>query len=117
MNVSRRARGGWRTRRTASATRQGRGCAGQYPPAKEIQEMLARRIDYGQLEDFNRGKRDDGYYRATCVASAMKAWLETAEIVPGAQIRFRIRVCARKGRCVWSFPGRFASPNHIFILA
>ncbi|PBJ69487.1 oligosaccharyl transferase subunit [Trypanosoma cruzi cruzi] len=39
-------------------------CAGQYPPAKEIQEMLARRIDYGQLEDFNRGKRDDAYYRA-----------------------------------------------------
>ncbi|RNF07665.1 oligosaccharyl transferase subunit [Trypanosoma conorhini] len=39
-------------------------CAGQYPPAKEIQEMLAKRIDYGQLEDFNRGKRDDAYYRA-----------------------------------------------------
>ncbi|KAF5221643.1 hypothetical protein ECC02_005355 [Trypanosoma cruzi] len=39
-------------------------CTGQYPPAKEIQEMLARRIDYGQLEDFNRGKRDDAYYRA-----------------------------------------------------
>ncbi|ESL05245.1 dolichyl-diphosphooligosaccharide--protein glycosyltransferase [Trypanosoma rangeli SC58] len=39
-------------------------CAGQYPPAEEIQKMLAKRIDYGQLEDFNRGKRDDAYYRA-----------------------------------------------------
>ncbi|ORC83343.1 putative oligosaccharyl transferase subunit [Trypanosoma theileri] len=39
-------------------------CAGQYPPAKEIQDLLAKRIDYAQLEDFNRGKRDDEYYRA-----------------------------------------------------
>ncbi|KAH9597423.1 Oligosaccharyl transferase [Trypanosoma melophagium] len=39
-------------------------CAGQYPPAKEIQQLLAKRIDYSQLEDFNRGKRDDEYYRA-----------------------------------------------------
>ncbi|KEG11526.1 oligosaccharyl transferase subunit [Trypanosoma grayi] len=39
-------------------------CAGQYPPAKEIQALLSKRIDYGQLEDFNRGKRDDAYYRA-----------------------------------------------------
>ncbi|RHW72520.1 hypothetical protein DPX39_050014700 [Trypanosoma brucei equiperdum] len=39
-------------------------CAGQYPPAKEIQDMLAKRIDYEQLEDFNRRNRSDAYYRA-----------------------------------------------------
>ncbi|CBH10989.1 oligosaccharyl transferase subunit, putative [Trypanosoma brucei gambiense DAL972] len=39
-------------------------CAGQYPPAKEIQDMLAKRIDYEQLEDFNRRNRSDAHYRA-----------------------------------------------------
>eukprot|EP00796_Vickermania_ingenoplastis_P005537 gene5538-3994_t len=39
-------------------------CPGQYPPAKEIQAMLAKRVDFSQLEDFNRGNRDDDYYKA-----------------------------------------------------
>lgn len=39
-------------------------CPGQYPPAKPIQDMLAKRIDFGQLEDFNRRKKDDEYYKA-----------------------------------------------------
>jgi dolichyl-diphosphooligosaccharide---protein glycosyltransferase len=39
-------------------------CNGQYPPAPEIQELLAKRRDFGQLEDFNRKNRDDDYHRA-----------------------------------------------------
>lgn len=29
-------------------------CPGQYPPAPEIQDLLARKMDFAQLEDFNR---------------------------------------------------------------
>nr|CCC90364.1 putative oligosaccharyl transferase subunit [Trypanosoma congolense IL3000] len=39
-------------------------CSGQYPPAEEIQDMLAKRINYEQLEDFNRRNRSDAYYKA-----------------------------------------------------
>lgn len=39
-------------------------CPGQFPPAPELQEMLAKRRDFGQLEDFNRNRRDDEYYKA-----------------------------------------------------
>lgn len=38
-------------------------CEGQYPPAPEIQALLAKRRDFGQLEDFNRRSADDEYYR------------------------------------------------------
>ncbi|CUG28716.1 oligosaccharyl transferase-like protein, putative [Bodo saltans] len=37
-------------------------CNGQYPPAPEIQQLLAKRRDFGQLEDFNRKKKDDKYH-------------------------------------------------------
>jgi len=39
-------------------------CDGQYPPAPEIQALLAKRRDFGQLEDFNRKNKDDDYHRA-----------------------------------------------------
>eukprot|EP00744_Colponema_vietnamica_P004178 GILI01006275.1.p1 GENE.GILI01006275.1~~GILI01006275.1.p1 ORF type:complete len:561 (+),score=91.70 GILI01006275.1:56-1684(+) len=29
-------------------------CPGQYPPAPEIQQLIARRVDFAQLEDFNK---------------------------------------------------------------
>ncbi|KAL7702603.1 oligosaccharyl transferase subunit [Lotmaria passim] len=45
-------------------------CPGQYPPAKEIQDMLAHRVDFEQLENFNR-KRNDSYYRAYMARSRM----------------------------------------------
>jgi dolichyl-diphosphooligosaccharide---protein glycosyltransferase len=37
-------------------------CTGQYPPAKPIQDLLKKRRDFGQLEDFNRKKKDDKYH-------------------------------------------------------
>jgi len=41
-------------------------CVGQYPQnpsAKPLQKLIAKRRDFGQLEDFNRaGKKDDAYY-------------------------------------------------------
>eukprot|EP00758_Cryptobia_borreli_P014454 Tbor_TRINITY_DN5923_c1_g1::TRINITY_DN5923_c1_g1_i6::g.19331::m.19331/K07151/STT3; dolichyl-diphosphooligosaccharide--protein glycosyltransferase len=36
-------------------------CPGQYPPAKAIQKLLKTRLDFAQLEDFNRKKKDDKY--------------------------------------------------------
>lgn len=39
-------------------------CPGQYPPAKEIQDMLAKRINYRQITDFNSAGQQDAYYRA-----------------------------------------------------
>lgn len=39
-------------------------CVGQYPPAKEIQELLAKRRDFGQLEDFNKKNHDEDYHKA-----------------------------------------------------
>jgi dolichyl-diphosphooligosaccharide--protein glycosyltransferase len=38
-------------------------CDGQYPPAPEIQALLKKRRDFGQLEDFNRKKHDDDYHK------------------------------------------------------
>ena len=38
-------------------------CTGQFPPAPEIQRLLKRRRDFGQLEDFNRKKKDDEYHK------------------------------------------------------
>ena len=38
-------------------------CPGQYPPAEPIQKLLKKRIDFGQLEDFNRKKKDDEYHK------------------------------------------------------
>eukprot|EP01013_Petalomonas_cantuscygni_P009706 TRINITY_DN225_c0_g3_i1.p2 TRINITY_DN225_c0_g3~~TRINITY_DN225_c0_g3_i1.p2 ORF type:complete len:854 (+),score=220.19 TRINITY_DN225_c0_g3_i1:76-2637(+) len=38
-------------------------CRGQYPPAGPLQKLLAKRRDFGQMEDFNAKKRDDDYYR------------------------------------------------------
>ncbi|PWV10677.1 putative oligosaccharyl transferase subunit [Trypanosoma cruzi] len=95
-----RARRGWRDPKNRKCDAPGSWlCTGQYPPAKEIQEMLARRIDYGQLEDFNRGKRDDAYYRAYMrPLPAMKGVARgLGKVCAGAQIRFKIRVCARQG--------------------
>jgi dolichyl-diphosphooligosaccharide--protein glycosyltransferase len=38
-------------------------CAGQYPPAPEWNQLLQKRRDFGQLEDFNRkDKMDDDYH-------------------------------------------------------
>lgn len=39
-------------------------CVGQYPPAPELQALLKKRRDFGQLEDFNAKKADDAYYRS-----------------------------------------------------
>ena len=39
-------------------------CEGQYPPAPEIQALLAKRRDFGQLEDFNNKNKDEEYYKA-----------------------------------------------------
>jgi len=36
-------------------------CPGQYPPA--LQGVLARKKDFAQLEDFNRGNKDDDYQK------------------------------------------------------
>eukprot|EP00760_Papus_ankaliazontas_P000786 PhM_4_TR10228/c1_g1_i1/m.37151/K07151/STT3; dolichyl-diphosphooligosaccharide--protein glycosyltransferase len=39
-------------------------CVGQYPPAKVWQKLLAKRRDFGQLEDFNKlDKQDKEYYQ------------------------------------------------------
>ena len=38
-------------------------CTGQYPPAEPIQALLAKRRDFGQLEDFNRKSSDEEYTR------------------------------------------------------
>ncbi|KPA86001.1 putative mitochondrial oligosaccharyl transferase subunit [Leptomonas pyrrhocoris] len=38
-------------------------CPGQYPPAKEIQAMLAHRVEFEQEGTFNP-KRNDSYYKA-----------------------------------------------------
>ena len=38
-------------------------CEGQYPPVPEIQELIARRISFGQLEDFNKKGKDDAYVK------------------------------------------------------
>lgn len=35
-------------------------CPGQYPPAEEIQDLLRRKMDFAQLEDFN-AKQDESY--------------------------------------------------------
>lgn len=37
-------------------------CPGQFPPAPAIQEMLSKRIDFAQLEDFNRKSKDTKYH-------------------------------------------------------
>jgi len=37
-------------------------CVGQYPPAKPVQDLLARKRDFGQLEDFNRKAENKEYY-------------------------------------------------------
>ena len=29
-------------------------CSGQYPPAPEVQRVLAKKTDFSQLEDFNK---------------------------------------------------------------
>jgi dolichyl-diphosphooligosaccharide--protein glycosyltransferase len=34
-------------------------CPGQYPPA--LQKILAEKKDFAQLEDFNKGAKDDEY--------------------------------------------------------
>jgi len=36
-------------------------CPGQYPPAEEIQNLLQRKTDFAQLEDFNTKKKNDKY--------------------------------------------------------
>ena len=38
-------------------------CAGQYPPAEPIQKLLKKRVDFAQLEDFNRKGRDEKYVK------------------------------------------------------
>ena len=38
-------------------------CEGQYPPAPEVQALIAKRVSFQQLEDFNR-KGEDEYYKA-----------------------------------------------------
>jgi dolichyl-diphosphooligosaccharide--protein glycosyltransferase len=38
-------------------------CEGQYPPAEPIQELLRRRMNFAQLEDFNKGNMDEEYRR------------------------------------------------------
>jgi dolichyl-diphosphooligosaccharide--protein glycosyltransferase len=39
-------------------------CNGQYPPAPEIQALLRKRTDFGQLEDFNKAsKKNDEYHK------------------------------------------------------
>eukprot|EP00744_Colponema_vietnamica_P007874 GILI01011279.1.p1 GENE.GILI01011279.1~~GILI01011279.1.p1 ORF type:complete len:820 (+),score=206.24 GILI01011279.1:310-2460(+) len=38
-------------------------CKGQYPPAPVIQKLLKKRIDFGQLEDFNRKQKDEKYHK------------------------------------------------------
>jgi len=38
-------------------------CEGQYPPAEPVQELIAKRVSFKQLEDFNV-KGEDEYYKA-----------------------------------------------------
>ena len=38
-------------------------CPGQYPPVEPWQDLLKGRIDFSQLEDFNKKNKDDEYNR------------------------------------------------------
>lgn len=66
MNVSQESKEWVSSHRLCHSTKPGEDwiCPGNYPPSPEMDALLAKRHDFSQLEDFNRGGRNDTYYRA-----------------------------------------------------
>ncbi|KAF8280052.1 hypothetical protein TcBrA4_0099020 [Trypanosoma cruzi] len=114
MNVSAESKAGWRTRRTASATRQGRGCAlGSTRQRRRSRRCWRGASTTASWRTSTAANETTRTTVRTCVASAMKGVArDRGNCALERKLDSGYVVCARKGPlCLVRFPDDLPHPT------